>query len=453
MLAFVPVAEGPQLLDRAVDSLRARGELPLLANEGVTARLLALLARDDWSVADLGALVRSDQALVVAVLHAASSAASGGAVESLRVAITRLGTRRLARVALGVSVGRRACAPGPLQALRLTAWREALATALVSQTLAKRRGEDAGDAYLIGLLANIGVTIALCAFEELRAEGLDELMASRSAAAWLALVERYQILLADEAFRCWKLPPQVVRGIGSRSATLEDARRVAGLLRQHTSLGEAELSATGITDSAEQRELLALVRNLPRMIAAMSGDPHETYEHSGLLVLAPAAPRATGAREGDAQHARLTASVPRGNGDLERYDVMQLTSECLLLLGAPLAQGALARVVIEPADDEPLSMWVNVVSVAPRDDSWLAEVVPFALDPETAARWRRLIDPTKKPPSTQDTLFIDGDDSGASPLEILGAAQHASATQAPSRVASNARKEAPPRRSWLRRLF
>ena len=142
-----PSSSDPGLdLDGAIVDLVSRKAVKVPPYPAVAMKVEALVRRDDYGLDDLAKLVASDQALAADALRCANSAFYSRAtpVTSINQAISRLGAREVVGLAVASALGAHARKPGPLAALKRRVWLEALASAALSQELAKGRRRPPG---------------------------------------------------------------------------------------------------------------------------------------------------------------------------------------------------------------------------------------------------------------------------------------------------------------------
>jgi HD-like signal output (HDOD) protein len=179
------------------------------------------LSGDDMGMDEVERIVRSDEAIAIAVLRLANSAAHGqsGRTFDLRESITRLGGRRLQQLALSLSAGRVLGDGGKGYGLRRgDLWQGSLCGALAAELIAQRTGlEDPSTCFVAGLLRDVG-KIAMDAlfdvakleeaFRAERDEGEDGEPVEQ-----LALERRVfgidHAELGGELCRIWKLPERL----------------------------------------------------------------------------------------------------------------------------------------------------------------------------------------------------------------------------------------------------
>jgi putative nucleotidyltransferase with HDIG domain len=135
----------------------AAQRLPTLSK--ATERLLRMLGRPQYSATAIADVLAQDQVLSAAVLRLANSALYGGRehIAGLRSAVARLSTIALQTIAMQYSL--QAAVRSNLTRDRLLTelvWNGSLASAAIMRALAGCVGADPEEAYLIGLLHDIG---------------------------------------------------------------------------------------------------------------------------------------------------------------------------------------------------------------------------------------------------------------------------------------------------------
>jgi putative nucleotidyltransferase with HDIG domain len=173
--------------------------------------LSALDRTGDLALDELRRFAFADPAVAIALLEAANAAADAP-VTSLQDAEARLGDAGLVRVVRAVRDRHAASPPGgPLAVARRRAWRAAVVSAMLCRELARDRGVPPDEAYLCGLLHDVGRLAAFAAFERLvagsRPHGPVPLR------RWEALAERWHIALGLAIAERHALPRAVVEVI------------------------------------------------------------------------------------------------------------------------------------------------------------------------------------------------------------------------------------------------
>lgn len=142
-------------------------------------QLLALYRRDDASIDDFAALIEADPAMAAKVMAVANSAAyrslgETGPVRSLPRSLQILGTETVRTIVISQAIFQAMHSVPALRRVDLTPyWRHSLLTAALCRELARRiEGVQEDEAYLAGLLHDIGRLALLAAAPEFHAEGI-----------------------------------------------------------------------------------------------------------------------------------------------------------------------------------------------------------------------------------------------------------------------------------------
>ena len=199
--------------------LGAIGDLP--AAPSVFVDLSAAVADPRTHIDELTAIVRRDPALVAKILQLAGSPffTRGAPATDLRTAIGRLGVRLVAALALSASAFRLDPASG-LSLDTLSA--HAMAAAVDAQRRVEPR--HAEDAFISGLLADIGLT-ALACWMPSRVADARALSAERGISLAAAELELFGVTHADVGayvLGLWRLPPVIVDAVASHHALDRD---------------------------------------------------------------------------------------------------------------------------------------------------------------------------------------------------------------------------------------
>ena len=235
-----PAADGPVLdeLERlARDPDSAAALVPRVP--AVIPQLLRSLRDEDSSAGELARQVAQDAVLVAEVIREVNSPyyQPASPIRNLEGAVLLLGQNGLrmllARVAFRPIISQQASPLARLLAPPL--WRQSELCAQAAGLLAPRHGADPFEAYLAGLMHNVGLVVAFRAAEQLVPTGGlpdDDAFGAR-------LVQAARRISAAVAER-WQLPPAIghaIAAVGEPAAapplalalTLEDADRLAKL--------------------------------------------------------------------------------------------------------------------------------------------------------------------------------------------------------------------------------
>jgi putative nucleotidyltransferase with HDIG domain len=206
-----PNAPNQPIDEQIRDSVR-RGRLVLPPLPELATRLIGMLR--DHERADLGrvgALIEKDQALAASVLRMANSALFGGLLEvtALGEASARLGLRQITTMVTTVSHRGHFAHEDPerLEILHRL-WEHALTVATLSRRLMERARGDGAEAYLAGLLHDVGKLLVL--------KGVDDIDA-RPGSVRIPRSEIVRLMLplhcdlGYAVLRQWKLPGAIAK--------------------------------------------------------------------------------------------------------------------------------------------------------------------------------------------------------------------------------------------------
>ncbi len=245
-LAFFHWLAGPHVSGAPGDETLLLDELARLARDPLAAsamvprvpavipQVLRSLRDEGGSAADLARQVARDAVLVAEVLREVNSPyyQQGSSVRNLEGALLLLGQNGL-RMLLARVAFRRIISLQTSRLARLVApqlWRQSEQCALAATTLAQRHGADPFEAYLAGLMHNVGLVVALRVIDGLLPSGgLPD-----SDAFGTRLVQAARLISAGIAGH-WELPPAIGHAIAhigdddALPAALGEADRLAKL--------------------------------------------------------------------------------------------------------------------------------------------------------------------------------------------------------------------------------
>lgn len=224
----------PQPIERPlteqIRDIALSGDVSLPPLPSTTRRILELL-QDEFGVdpKSIATTIRTDPALVAAVLKAANAAFFSGlpAVSDLNTAVSRLGMRRVGSLVLTLQQKAQYEALGKRRAGYLDAlWVHALATALAARYLARQAGGDPEEAYLAGLLHDIGQLLVLQSIDHLEAsaEGLDISDSMRD-----EILETTHAELGGHVLASWGLPASICDAVRMHHADPESTENELAL--------------------------------------------------------------------------------------------------------------------------------------------------------------------------------------------------------------------------------
>ena len=210
------------LLQAEIESQSLR--LPPLP--GVAAQVLAINVDGNDGAAELAKLIQQDQSLASNVMRIVNSPSFRGATEivALQQAIARLGMSRIREMALSVSLKAVLEQQGPYDVLVQQGWQRALGTALWAREVARLCRKNVENAYLSGLLHNIGAPVVLHRLGAL--EGDDAVTLADAG----QLADRYLQKAGLMLIKSWQLPTLLARYValqGDFNAAGDDADLIA----------------------------------------------------------------------------------------------------------------------------------------------------------------------------------------------------------------------------------
>lgn len=384
-------------LDAAIVEVVGRGAVKVPPYPAVALKVDKLVKRTDYGLDELTRLVASDQALAADALRCANSAffSRGMPVTSLVQAITRIGGREMARLAIASGLGAQVRAAGPLASIRRRIWLDSLAAAALCQELARRRLLDVEEAFVCGLLHDFGRMIAVACVEEILAGHAGQ--PAMPLEHWLQVVDRYHVELGLVLAAKWDLPQMVSDVIslhhtdpaGAAEPRMVDlvmaADEVVRLLGEAISLTPEDLGALSLLTGPECELVARVLDRLPAFIASFEGDgPVGPPRQSLVEAELPAGKGMSGPRPVDFA-VEITAGRER-----RAYRAMGIASNNLMVHGEkPLPENVLLQV--ELRSEPPIACWASAKVSWPENGGHTALLQPFALNGKAHEAWREIL--------------------------------------------------------------
>jgi len=157
-------------------------QLPVLP--GMLMQLISLMEDEKTTFQDMARVIMTDQVLISRILKIANSPlyAATGEVDSIQYAIVRLGMREIMNIVTGIQINALQNKDIPQERLQVIL-DNALKTAFVASGLARHCRLDPEEAFLGGLLLDLGKTVILSVAKDFEIEQklLDDLLTSRHA--------------------------------------------------------------------------------------------------------------------------------------------------------------------------------------------------------------------------------------------------------------------------------
>lgn len=383
-------------LDAAIVAVVSRGGVKVPPYPAVALKVSKLVKGDDYSLDELARLVASDQVLAADALRVANSAfyARGMPATSVNAAITRIGGRELARLAVASGLGAQARTPGPLAALKRRCWLEGLASAALCQELARHHSVDTEEAFVCGLLHDFGRMIAVACIEEIVGEHPEQ--APMPLEHWLEVVDRYHVELGLVLAAKWDLPAIVSDTIslhhsqdwrGASDPRLVElvmgSDEVVRLLGESVFLTPEDLGAISILTAEECQVVSRVLDKLPGFIASFEGDSPAAASGPS-LVEAEAEEAAAGPTPVDFP---VVVAVGR---EKREYRAMGIATSNLMVNGKqPLPENVLLQ--IEMRSETPITCWATAKLSWPEGDGHTVLLQPFALNGRAHDAWKALL--------------------------------------------------------------
>lgn len=173
--------------NQAIETLNRRlydeeFQLPVLPS--ILMQLISLMENESTTFQDMAHLIMTDQVLISRILKIANSPLYGGSgqVDSIHFAIVRLGMREIMNIVTGIKLNSMHYGEIPKEKLQ-DLLDDALKTAFVATSLARQCRLDPDEAFLGGLLLDLGKTVILSLAQDVAIEQelLDDLLDSRHA--------------------------------------------------------------------------------------------------------------------------------------------------------------------------------------------------------------------------------------------------------------------------------
>lgn len=243
----------------------------------VALRLQQLLNDEAATVTGLSSIVKQDQALAAVVLRLANSAAyrRTSDIVSLSAAVVVLGRKALADLAFAHAMFEQTLKSGSLVPLRRRAWRESLVAAQVASWVAELFGLDPDEAFVAGLLHDIGRVPVIGLLEEVLVEHPSA--DTRTEEGWWSLIDQFHVELGLVLAQRWGLPSAIGEVIGGHheptaSGPMLEVVRVADdvvrLLDGAPSVGAERLGTIAALSTDHCRALAAKLPRLPAYLDA-----------------------------------------------------------------------------------------------------------------------------------------------------------------------------------------
>ncbi|MEZ6033940.1 MAG: HDOD domain-containing protein [Planctomycetaceae bacterium] len=204
-------AAGSETINEAILALQSGENIELPVLPEVAAELLKLTNDVECNISDVVPLIKRDQSLTSHLLRIANSARynTGVTVSSVQQAVARLGLLAVREIVVLISCKCRVFDVPEFESHVRHSFRRSLATAAFGQEIARVRRMNVEEAFLSGLLHDIGRPVLFQALVDRRkTHGL-----VATEAETLEAAEEHRILLAAKLIAHWELSERVVETV------------------------------------------------------------------------------------------------------------------------------------------------------------------------------------------------------------------------------------------------
>ncbi|MEW5738139.1 MAG: HDOD domain-containing protein [Myxococcota bacterium] len=379
-------------LDAEIVSLMKQNAVRVPPYPAAALKLQALLSRAEHSLDEVVDVVKSDPTLAAAVLRVANSVyfRRGQPATTLKAAVQRVGEKELGRLAMAAGLAHTALKSGPLAELRRGVWHQALTSAVVCEVLARATGGAADEAFVLGLLHDVGKLVALGTLEQILQRHPKE--PHRTAAEWGQVVERYHVELGLVLAARWGLPEVVSDAISQHHASTpvgpfaSQVELVAAgdvlvaLLEAGVSVTEESLRVVSWLGTSEQRREVALaVADAPAVVASFEPDPPVANGRTAVRCHTPP----------PVERADPEFSVRLVTKDVVCEGVGLTPSMVRFSSAIPLAPNFLSELELEVGNEQ-VRFWAKVSRCESCGAVHQVDAAPFALAGETLERWQQV---------------------------------------------------------------
>jgi len=197
----------PPLMEEALQTRIEGRELKLPLLPAVPMEVSRVAGSDDGDAKEIAELIQRDQAMAAHLLKLANSALYRGKVPMVTVqqAVARLGRTRVREAAIMI-----ACEAGVFRVQGYEAdvrdqFRHSVAAALFAQEIARQRRSNVEEAFLAGLMHDVGRPVLLQTLVDLQ----KELNCSVEREAMLDAITRYHAQVGGQLGRTWDMSARV----------------------------------------------------------------------------------------------------------------------------------------------------------------------------------------------------------------------------------------------------
>ena len=222
-------------------------ELPVLPE--VATRVLEMTSDIDCDPRELVELIRRDQSMATHLMRVANSArySSGVELSSVQQAIARLGLICVRELTVLIACETRIFDVAGFEKQVRQSFRRSLTVAAYTQELARIRRHNVEEAFMAGLMHDVGRPVLLQALSDARK--IHELKDPDD--VLLQLADRHRVSMAAELIESWQLPVRLADAVRNQKSPeqSEQCFDVAGVLNLAIELGRQTLENGEAPDS------------------------------------------------------------------------------------------------------------------------------------------------------------------------------------------------------------
>lgn len=384
-------------LEPLVVDLIARDAIRVPPYPAVAMRLQKTVGSDKFGIPELVKVAGEDQVLAATLLRCANSALYRGLdqVTTLQGAIGRIGAAEVCRVAMAITIGAQATENGALAVIRRKSWRQGLISAIVAKQLAAKRGLNAEEAFVCGLLHDFGRVVAVACFEEILTRTKDA--RALPEATWSESVDRFHVELGVVISARWNLS-DMLRTVISTHHTPDLAGKhrpmvdlilasdaIVELMEAGPRVSTMQFSDMSLLRPGEMEVMLPFLPQIPSFIAALDDASPVTEPPTGRSqVLRPAS-----VLTGTPKQVSFPVAVVRAGGTVP-FTATHVTSSGLGFTGGTkLKENNVVRLKME-APSGAIEVWVTVALCASEAGIQRVEAKLFASDRGTQEAWDKM---------------------------------------------------------------
>jgi|GEM_PF-2926313 len=431
-------------LDRALTAAIASDDIRIEPLPAATTKLVNLINQGDFSLRAVAEIVASDQALAAYVLRQASSAGRAGRdIDSIDDAVAVMGAKEIMSMAVALGMGSQVCAGGPLQELKLEVWRRATFSAAFCRAMARHFGATQDQAFLVGLLSNLGLSVALSCIEEALPDNSSQSMPREF---WLRVAKRHERTLGLVMAAKWELPPfvrDVQSALGDTDHLPEDplarlvavGERVADVVESESDVTDDMLAnIAGLEDEGHRAAIIDLLHTLGAQMCSLNPEQPDDPERSAVavdetspLVIAVQKIREKGPAnvrdDADATAVELGATVHQGKNDIAFQCVAMIDDGLVMQGGAGLPANWMVKMTLHSQPD--LTFCGTAVYSEGDGKGHFVGIRRMSLSPDDQVRWTGLVNGAAAndeatPPAVVDVHAVANDEAPARPGATTG---------------------------------